>query len=252
MGRLDGKVIVVTGGGRGFGRAYCIGLSREGATVVIAEHNEDTALQTQAAVEELGGRAMVHVTDVRDESTVLAMRDSVARDLGGVDGLINNAGIMPQIYLDDITREVWDDIYATNVWGSFICARAVAPLMERRGGGSIVNVASSTVLRPPQGHVAYQSSKGAVVALTRSLATDLADQNIRVNAIIPALTPTPGVLEDAREGFQEYLESRVQLQLIKRPSRAEDVVGAAIFLLSEDSSFVTGQCLPVNAGLGMV
>ena len=252
MARLEGKVIVVTGGGRGFGRAYCLGLSREGAIVVIAEQNEDTALQTQAAVEELGGRSIVCITDVSDEGSVLAMRDSVDKQLGGIDGLINNAGIFPRLQVDTVTKEGWDRIFDTNVWGTFICARAVASSMGRRGGGSIINLSSGLALRPLHDQLPYVATKGAVIALTRSLATDLAPQNIRVNSILPGLTATEGVLEIS-DFSEEVLDSRVVVrQLIKRRQRPDDVVGAAIFLLSDESSFVTGQSLPVNGGGVMV
>ena len=251
MARLDGKVIVVTGGGRGFGRAYCLGLAREGATVVVAELDQNTAHQTEAAVAELGGHALACRVDVRDEESVLAMRDSVERQLGGIDGLINNAGIFPITPVGVVTKEGWDRIFDTNVWGSFICARAVASSMGRRGGGSIINISSGTFLRPPPNQLPYVASKGAVIALTRSLATELAPQNIRVNSILPGLTGTEGVLGSG-DFSEEFLDSRVAMQLIKRRERPDDVVGAAIFLLSDESSFVTGQSLPVNGGGSMV
>ena len=251
MARFDGKVVVVTGGGLGFGRAYCLGLAAEGATVVIADVNMDNALQTQAAVEELGGRAVVHQTDVSDEASVLALRDAVERDLGGIDGLINNAGIYPVVAIDDVTKEHWDRIYNINVWGSFVTARAMAESMKRRGGGSIVNISSGTFLRPPPNQPAYVSSKGAIIAMTRSLATEFSDDNIRVNTILPGLTSTPGIMESP-DFSEEYMESRVEMQLIKRQETADDVVGAAMFLLSDDSSFVTGQSMLVNGGGSML
>lgn len=251
MGRLDGKVIVVTGGGRGFGRAYSLGLAREGATVAIAEMNQEDAKGTQAAVEELGGRAVIYETDVQDEASILAMRDAVDRDLGGIDGLMNNAGVMPPMDLKDITKEFWDRVYDTNVWGSFVTARAISHSMRQRGGGSIVNIASSTFFNPSPGSATYISSKGAIVALTRALATALAEHGIRVNSIYPGLTATPGVLE-GRPVSEDYFDSRVAKQMVKRRSQIDDVVGAAIFLLSEESAFMTGQGIPVNGGIGMV
>ena len=137
MARLDGKVIVVKGGGQGFGRAYCLGLAVEGATVAIAEMAEESALETQVAVLELRGHAVVYHTDVRDETSVLAMRDAVERDVGGIDGLINNTGILSRIPMAETTKEVWDGVFDTNVWGG---ARAVVPSMSRRRGGSIVEM----------------------------------------------------------------------------------------------------------------
>ena len=128
MGRLDGKVVLVTGGGQGFGRAYCLGLAREGATVAVADINEETADETRSMVEEQGGRAIVTPVDVRDEASVLAMRDAVDSQLGGIDGLVNNAGIFPRIELADITKEMWDHIYNINVWGSFIVGPRRFPL----------------------------------------------------------------------------------------------------------------------------
>ena len=250
MARLDGKVVLVTGGGQGFGRAYCLGVAREGATVAVADFNEETAQQTRAMVEDQGGRAIVVPVDVSEESSVLEMRDSVDRQLGGIDGLVNNAGIFPRINLADITKEAWDRIYNINVWGSFVVARAASHSMRERGGGSIVNISSSTFLTPPTQHAAYMSSKGAIMALTRALATGLASHHIRVNTILPALTGTEGVLSEP--GYEPwYLEQRAQMQLIKRPATSEDVVGAAIFLLSEESAFMTGQSIPVTGGTGM-
>ena len=251
MGRLDGRVMVVTGGGRGFGRAFSLGLAREGAAVVIAELDEESARQTQAAVEELGGRAMVCQTDVTDEDSVLHLRDTVIDQLGDVDGLINNAGILSRVPMDRTTKADWDRVFDTNVWGGFICARAFADSLARRGGGSIVNMGSSMFLRPAPGHTLYMATKGAVVAITRSLATDLGPRNIRVNALVPAFTATPGGIADI-EDLETYTNERVALQLIKRGCEPEDVVGAAIFLLSDESSFITGQCLPVTGGAGMV
>ena len=126
---------MVKGGGQGFGRAYCLGLAVEGATVAIAEMAEESALETQVAVLELRGHAVVYHTDVRDEASVLAMRDAVERDLGGIDGLINNTGILSRIPMAETTgrQEVWDGVFDTNVWGG---ARAVVPSMSRRRGGA--------------------------------------------------------------------------------------------------------------------
>ena len=251
MARFDGKVVVVTGGGLGFGRAYSLGLASEGATVVIADINMDNAMQTQAAIEELGGKAVVIQTDVSDEASVLAMRDQVDRELGGIDGLVNNAGIYPMLAIDDVTKEHWDQIYNINVWGSFVTARAVAESMKRRGGGSIVNISSGTFLRPPANQPAYVSSKGAIIALTRSLATELANDGIRVNTVLPGLTATPGIM-GSPDFSEEFMQSRVDLQLIKRQEQADDTVGAAMFLLSDDASFVTGQSMLVNGGGSML
>ena len=207
MARFDDKVVVVTGGGLGFGRAYSLGLAAEGATVVIADINMENAMQTQAAIEELGGKAVVIHTDVSDEASVLAMRDQVDRELGGIDGLVNNAGIYPVVSIDDVTKEHWDQIYNVNVWGSFVTARAVAESMKRRGGGSIVNISSGTFLRPPPNQPAYVSSKGAIIALTRSLATELANDGIRVNTVLPGLTATPGIMGSPRFLGRVHAES---------------------------------------------
>ena len=251
MGRLDGKVIVVTGGGRGFGRAYCLRMAAEGATMAIADIDEETAKSTQAEIAGNGGRAFAYPLDVRDEASVLAMCDAVDRDLGGIDGLMNNAGILPPMALPDITKEFWDNVYNTNVWGSFITARAVSHSMRRRGGGAIVNIASSTFFNPSPGSATYISSKGSVIALSRVLASGLAPYGIRVNFIYPGLTATPGVME-GRFTSDDYFDSRVHKQLIKRRSEIEDVVGAGVFLLSDESAFMTGQGIPVNGGIGMI
>ena len=217
---IAGKRIVVTGGGRGIGAAVAGDLRDRGADVVTAD------IRPGADV----------TCDVSDAEQV----DDLFSRAGAVDGLVNSAGLLVgrQRY-DEIPLDEWDRMFAVNVRGSFLCARAAATAMAERGG-SIVNVASETALTGSHGFVHYVASKGAVLAMTRALANELGRRGIRVNCVAPGFTPTPG-----SEVLGPYDASRTPLG---RVMRLDDLLGTFCYLLSDDSAFVSGQTIVVNGG----
>ena len=217
---VAGKRIVVTGGGRGIGAELAAELGRRGADVVTADV-----------------RPGADVTcDVSDADQV----DALFVAAGAVDGLVNSAAfLVDRRAYDEIDLDEWDRMFAVNVRGSFLCARAAARAMGERGG-SIVNIASETALTGSHGFVHYVASKGAVISMTRALANELGQRNIRVNCVAPGYTPTPG-----SEVLGPYDPSRTPLGRVMRP---DDLLGTFCYLLSDDSAFVSGQLIVVNGG----
>ena len=217
---VAGKRIVVTGGGRGIGAELAAELGRRGADVVTADV-----------------RPGADVTcDVSDADQV----DALFVAAGAVDGLVNSAAVLvDRRAYDDIALDEWDRMFAVNVRGSFLCARAAARAMGERGG-SIVNIASETALTGSHGFVHYVASKGAVISMTRALANELGRLGIRVNCVAPGYTPTPG-----SEVLGPYDATRTPLGRVMRP---DDLLGTFCYLLSDDSAFVSGQLLVVNGG----
>jgi NAD(P)-dependent dehydrogenase (short-subunit alcohol dehydrogenase family) len=217
---VAGKRIVVTGGGRGIGAELAAELTRRGADVVTAD------LRPGADV----------TCDVSDAEQV----DALFVTAGAVDGLVNSAALLvDRRDYDEIALDEWDRMFAVNVRGSFLCARAAARAMGERGG-SIVNIASETALTGSHGFVHYVASKGAVISMTRALANELGRRDIRVNCVAPGYTPTPG-----SEVLGPYDPSRTPLGRVMRP---DDLLGTFCYLLSDDSAFVSGQLIVVNGG----
>ena len=220
MNGLEGKRVVVTGGARGIGAALAAELRARGATAITADIAE-------------GADVRCDVSDAGQVSATFA-------GLGDVDGLVNCAALLVgRKAFDEIDLDEWDRMFAVNVRGSFLCARAAAAAMAGRGG-SIVNVASETAVTGSHGFVHYVASKGAVIAMTRALANELGARGVRVNCIAPGFTPTPG-----SEVLGSYDPSRTPLGRVMRP---DDLLGTFCYLLSDDSAFVSGQTLLVNGG----
>jgi 3-oxoacyl-[acyl-carrier protein] reductase len=218
--QLEGKRIVVTGAGRGIGATATAALRERGAEVITLDVTGDVD----------------HLCDVSDLDQV----ESTFATIGPITGLLNNAALLAaRVPLDDIDMETWDRVFAVNVKGTFICARAAVRQMGE--GGSIVNVASQTAFTGSQGFAHYVASKGAVVSLTRALANELGSLGIRVNCVAPGFTPTPG---SAHLG--PYDPSRIPLGRVLDPG---DLVGLFCYLLSDDSVFVSGQATLVNGGM---
>jgi NAD(P)-dependent dehydrogenase (short-subunit alcohol dehydrogenase family) len=214
------KRIVVTGGGRGIGAALASELRDRGADVVTVDVQPGADL----------------TCDVSDPEQVEAL--SVA--VGAIDGLVNCAALLvDRRAFDEIDLDEWDRMFAVNVRGSFLCARAAAQAMAERGG-SIVNVASETALTGSHGFVHYVASKGAVISMTRALANEVGPRGIRVNCVAPGYTPTPG-----SEMLGPYDPTRTPLGRVMRP---DDLLGTFCYLLSDDSAFVSGQLIVVNGG----
>ena len=253
MDRLKDRVIIVTGGAHGIGRAYCRGLAAEGAKVVVADLDIGAAEAVVRSLGELGSDALAVRADVSQAEDVDAMAQVAADRFGSVDGLINNAAVfqvpaMSRVPFEQIPIDEWDRLIAVNLRGVFLGCRAVVPYMKAQGRGKIVNISSGTVFHGSANSAHYVTSKAGVIGFTRSLARELGDHNINVNAIAPGLTLS---LEEMTEDRLQMSRNRAQARALKRDQEPEDLVGTAVFLCSPDSDFVTGQTLVVDGGAQM-
>ena len=243
--RLDGRVIVVTGGAQGIGRAIADGLADEGAKVVIADLGG-----AEEAAAELGGDAFGLRVDVSSEADTAALAEAVLDRFGRIDGLVNNAGIYSSLVpqpLEDIDVDEWRKVFDVNVLGMFLATRAVLPAMREQGSGRIVNISSGTPFKGVPYLLHYVASKGAVVAMTKAIAKEVGDTGILVNTVAPGFTMSDGVLANPVQ-VQKLQEISVKARVIQRDQFPSDVVGAIVFFCSDDSSFITGQALVVDGG----
>ena len=253
MGRLDNRVIIVTGGAQGIGKAYCEGLAGEGAKIVVADIDTAAADALVRSLTDAGHDAMSVATDVSDIQQADNMAKATIDRYGRIDGLINNAAVfqrpsMSRVPFDQVSVEEWDRLMAVNLRGTFLCARAVAPYMKEQGEGSIINISSGTVHFGAANVAHYVASKAGVIGFTRVLARELGPWNIRCNAIAPGLTIS---VDDPDEARLEGDRQRMQARSIKRSELPTDLVGTAIFLCSPDSAFMSGQTLAVDGGATM-
>lgn len=252
VGILDGKRIIVTGGGRNIGAEYAKALAREGALVAAADIDGEGALSVAKEIEADGGVALGVCMDIIDEASVQSGTQRVVDEFGGVDVLINNAAVyagLEWLGPDEVSLSEWDRVMKVNVQGTFVVARTVGQVMTAARAGSIVNIASTTAHFGTPFLLHYAASKGAVITLTRSLAHAYGDLGIRVNTIAPGLIwdkPTLDAMPD--EIFGDFF---VEQQALKRRQLPSDLVGAVIFFSSNLSAFVTGQTLVVDGGLFM-
>ena len=250
MGRLDGKVAIVTGGASGFGRATVLRFAREGARVIVVDLD---APRGAAVVDALGDAARLVIGDVSTSETAAAAVAAARDDLGGLDVLVNNAGIVQGDDRDtwDTTEEKWDTVLQVNLRSVFVCSKAAIPVMLQGGGGSIVNVASIAA-SVCTGGAAYAASKGAILSYTRHTARELARRCVRMNAVSPGFMRTPmttgerdGLDEAAQEervaGFASHLP-------MKRMGAMDDIADAILFLASDEASYITGQEVIVDGG----
>lgn len=251
--RLKDKVAIITGGGHGIGRAFALGLADEGAKVVAADIDAQSAQETVRLVQEKGGEAMACPVDVSVERSAMQMAREASQRFGGIDILINDAAVFHSVPIEKsgfmtIPMDQWDRLMAVNVRGVFLCIRAVYPYMKERGKGKIINISSGTVFHGTPYFCHYVTSKAAVIGMTRSLARELGDASIAINAIAPGAT-----LSDPKPGTQAFAEKPEGLQsrCFKRIEVPQDLVGAAIFLASGDSDFMTGQTMVVDGGSNM-
>ena len=248
---VEGKVVIVTGGGTGIGKVYSQRLAESGAKVVLADIAGEESDDVAAEIRESGGSALSVPTDVTDEAAVQAMADKTADTFGGIDGLINNASMMsvlPRGDWFDIKADRWDSVMAVNLKGIFLCCRAVYPHMQKRGGGSIVNISSSRIWEGNPNRLDYTTSKAGVIGLTRALAREVGDDKISVNAITPGFTMSE---TQVASSSSNYMAGRDEGKCFKRPQFPDDLVGAVIFLMTDAAGFITGQTLNVDGGMYM-
>lgn len=243
---LAGRVAIVTGGARGIGKAIALECAAEGASVVIADIDGERAAETAAQIEALGGQALAVRTDVSAAGSVAAMAGAALDRFGRIDVLVNNAAIVDVARQpsDLISEEEWDRVMLVNVKGPWLCVRAVLPAMREQRGGKIINLSSDLILSGVPGLLHYVASKGALTAMTRSLARELGPDGICVNAVAPGLTTT----EAAMTHGQEATERSIRTRALPRAQTPEDITGTVVFLASDASSFMTGQLLVVNGG----
>jgi NAD(P)-dependent dehydrogenase (short-subunit alcohol dehydrogenase family) len=247
MGRLDGKVVVITGAGGGMGRDAAHLFSEEGASICVADVNGEAADETALGCRE----AFAVPVDVADEESVRAMYAEAADRYGGIDVLYNNAGISPadDASILETDADAWDRVQAVNTKGVYLCCKHGIPHLLERGGGSVINVASFVALvGAATSQISYTASKGAVLSLSRELAVQFARQNVRVNALCPGPVETPLLLRIFGDDPAAYERRRIHLPM-GRLAKPREIVNAALFLASDESSYVNGATFLVDGGL---
>ena len=250
--RLENKVAIVTGGANGIGRAICDLFAEEGASVVVADIERDAGLQTVDRIEAGGGRAMMVEMDVSREADVEGMVRSVVSALGRVDVLVSDAAAFSFGSVDTASQSDWDRALGVNVMGTAYCAKHVLPVMKEGGGGSMVVVASVSSFIAQPAFVPYNASKGALLQMTRCMALDMAPFNIRVNCVCPGAILTRAT-ERHREFLgaerEQFLRDAADASMMKRLGAPREIAYGALFLASDESSFMTGAPLVIDGGL---
>ncbi|MFC1909698.1 SDR family NAD(P)-dependent oxidoreductase [Chloroflexota bacterium] len=254
--RLKEKVAIVTGGAHGIGKAYCMRLADEGASVVVADINKEQADIVVKTIEDKGGNALATRTDISDPKSTDEMAKQTIGKFGKIDILVNNAaifGVVPisRVNFWDISLEDWNKVMAANITGTFLCIRSVLPYM-RASGGKIINQSSAAFHAGLPNFTHYIASRGAIIGMTRSMARELGQFNINVNSIAPGATFTPEMVKNADEAALQRQKATIAVRALKRIEYPEDLVGALIFLASSDSDFVTGQTMIVDGGAVMI
>ena len=249
--RLAGRVCVVTGGGSGIGRAICLAFGREGATVVAADKNPETAARTVGELEFLGAQGTAVRVDVSVADSVRGMVAVVVEEHGRIDVLVNNAGFGFAATVVETEEADWDRLMSVNLKGVYLGCKYVVPVMARQGGGSIVNTASAAGLVGVPDRAAYCASKGGVIAMTRAMAIDHVDEGVRINCVAPGTVESPYFDEifaatDDPEGLRRLMEARHPMGRLGSP---DEVASSVLYLASDESSFVTGSVLSVDGGM---
>jgi len=245
--RLEGKIAIITGAGTGIGRACALALARQGAKVTLVGRRQEKLDQV---AREIGGSPLVVAADVSKQAEIDRVIEQTAAIYGGLNVLLNNAGVLHAGTAEGITEAQWDETFNINVRGLWLLSRAVLPHIRKAGGGSIINVASVLGINGARNRAAYASAKGAVVLLTKCMAIDHGHENIRVNAICPSYVETDltaGVLRQAANP-EAVLRERIGAHPIGRLGKPEDMAGLAVYLASNESSWVTGAVFPVDGG----
>jgi NAD(P)-dependent dehydrogenase (short-subunit alcohol dehydrogenase family) len=251
MGRLEGRIAIVTGAAQGIGAALARGLAAEGASIAIADL--DSGAQVVDEIQAAGGKAIDIPTDVTDEEACHGMVRSTVGAFGKLDILVNNAAVFSSVErkpFTDITVREWDQVLAVNTKGVWLCCKAAVPEMRKKGYGKIISLATGRIFKGAPFFLHYDASKAAVVGMTRSLAREVGEEHICVNAIAPGSTMSENILKRTnwKGGGPEKTRAA---RALKRDEVPEDLIGACIFFASAESDFITGQTLVVDGGSAM-
>jgi NAD(P)-dependent dehydrogenase (short-subunit alcohol dehydrogenase family) len=251
MGRLDGRVAIVTGGAKGIGRHYSLALAAEGARLMIADIADGVEVADTITRAHGDNSVANAITDVSDEAAVKALVAKTMERFGKIDILVNNAAVyatLPEAKCTEIDVAVWDRVMAVNLRGMFLCCRAAFPAMQAQKRGKIVNISSSRVWEGAPNRLHYTTSKAGVIGLTRALAREVGEFGVTVNALTPGMTQSE---TQVASSSGNYLATRVAGRAIERVQVPADLVGAVMFLSSPASDFMTGQTVNVDGGKSM-
>ena len=255
--RLKGKIAIVTGPGQGIGQAIALAIAREGGKLALAARTVQNLEGTQRKINSMGGASLVVPTDLNDEAAIKNMLDKTLGEFGGIDILVNNSGVAgPTKMCEEVTREEWEDCFAVNMTGMFLCCKYVIPIMKKNRQGRIINISSLSGKRPLPNRTPYTASKMAVIGLTRTLAFELGEFGVTVNSVCPGATEGERIrnvianqAESRGISLKEAEESFTGQAALKTFVTAEDTAGMCVHLASEDGKHMTGQDINVTAGL---
>ena len=247
---LSGKTVIVSGAAHGIGRAYSERLAKDGANVVLLDIDGARNDEVANGIRKSGGKALAVCTDVRDFAQFQRAADQAAKEFGAINGLVNNAGMLNVVPItrcnfEDIPDAEWDEAFRLNTKAAWYGCKAVLPHLKKAGGGSIVNISSSTVFRGVPTRAHYVASKSALIGFTRTLARELGQYWIRVNTVCPGSTLSEEQPSDETVAMRE---APVKVRCLQRVEKPTDLVGTIAFLMSDDSEFITGQTLLVDGG----
>ncbi|MCM3781817.1 glucose 1-dehydrogenase [Neobacillus mesonae] len=250
--RLADKIALITGSGSGIGKSSALLFAREGAIVIVNDLNEDKGKETTEEIVASGGKAVYLKADVTNSEQVKAMVEQAIKEFGRIDVLFNNAGVSGVGMLHEVDPDEWDRVITVNIRGVYLPSKYVLPYMMEQGGGSIINMSSCIAEIGLAKRASYSATKGAVLALTKSMQVDYAQYNIRVNALLPGTILTPFVEDYLRSSYsdpEEAIESLKTRQLSGKLGRPDDVANAALFLASDESKFMMGSPLYIDGGV---
>ena len=252
-GKLAGKVAIITGSAAGIGRASCLLFAQQGATVAAVDCDADGNAKLVGEIRGVGGSAEAFTADVASANDVERVVQQTLSKWQLVNILFNNAGIVPGKKVHTLTEDEWDRAFAINVKSMYLFSRAVIPSFLQQGGGVILNTSSTTALRVAPDRALYTATKGAVLSLTKSMAVDYAADNIRVNCLCPGTTDTPSLRARLSAGgnTEEMTKKFIARQPLRRLGTSEEMAQAALYLVSDDASFVTGSAFQIDGGMSL-
>ena len=251
MARLSGRTAIVTGGAKGIGRHYSLALAAEGARVMIADISDGTELAQEIAAKHGANSVTSAIADVSDESSVKSLVAAAMERFGRIDVLVNNAALfapLQETKCTEIDADLWDKVMAVNLRGPFLMVKHVAPHMIARGYGKVINIGSGTAYRGIPWMLHYVTTKGGIMAMTRSMSRELGDDGIRVNTLMPGFTLSDSIVNENPGHVHTARDRAIASRALKRDQQPEDLIGALIFLASADIDFVTGQTIAVDGG----